>query len=405
MTRRTLITGIGVVAPNGLGTEQYWKSVLAGGNGIAEVEGFDSTGYPSRLAGQIRDFQVGDHLPDRLHAQTDISTRYALVAADWALQDAGVGSDTLADYSMGVVTSNAQGGFSFTHNEFHKLWSRGPEFVSVYESYAWFYAVNTGQISIRNTMRGPSAALVGEQAGGLDALGHARRTVRRGTALVVSGGVDSALDSWGYAAQLAGGLVTTATDPQRGYLPFDTAAAGHVPGEGGAILIVEDEESARGRGAGKIYGELAGYAATFDPAPGSGRPSGLRRAAELALADAGVSPDEIDVVFADGAGNAEPDRTEAEVISGIFGPGGVPVTVPKSLTGRLCGGGGPLDVATALLSIRDNVVPPTAHTTEVPAAYGIDLVLEHPRELPVRTALVLARGRRGFNSAVVVRQA
>jgi act minimal PKS chain-length factor (CLF/KS beta) len=403
MSERTVITGIGVTAPNGLGTETYWKSVLAGSNGIGPLERFDASGCPSRLAGQILDFHVEDHLPDRLHAQTDISTRFALVAADWALRDAGVGADTLADYSMGVVTSTAQGGFAFTHNEFDKLWSRGPEFVSVYESFAWFYAVNTGQISIRNKMRGPSAALVGEQAGGLDALGHARRTVRRGTELVVSGGVDSALDSWGYVAQLAGGLVSTESDPARAYLPFDAQASGHVPGEGGAILVVEEEGSARARGAEHLYGEVAGYAATFDPAPGSGRPPGLRRAIELALADAGLTPSDIDVVFADAAGAPDPDRAEAAALREVFGAHGVPVTAPKALTGRLSGGGGPLDVAAALLSIRDSVVPPTAHTTEVPDEYGIDLVLGQVRELPVRTVLVLARGRRGFNSALVVR--
>ncbi|MGR6974177.1 ketosynthase chain-length factor [Streptomyces cynarae] len=403
MSKRTVITGIGIAAPNGLGTEAYWKSVLAGSNGITELDRFDTAGYPSRLAGQITGFHVEDHLPDRLHAQTDVSTQYALVAADWALKDAGIGADTLADYSMGVVTSTAQGGFAFTHNEFDKLWSRGPEFVSVYESFAWFYAVNTGQISIRNKMRGPSAALVGEQAGGLDALGHARRTVRRGTELVVSGGVDSALDSWGYAAQLAGGLVSTVSDPARAYLPFDAAACGHVPGEGGAILILEDEESARTRGAEHLYGEVAGYASTFDPAPGSGRPPGLRRAIDLALADANLAPSDIDVVFADAAGAPGPDRAEAAALREVFGAHGVPVTAPKALTGRLAGGGGPLDVATALLALRDSVVPPTAHTTDVPEEYGLDLVLGQARELPVRTALVLARGRRGFNSALVVR--
>jgi act minimal PKS chain-length factor (CLF/KS beta) len=404
MSKRTVITGIGVAAPNGLGTEAYWKSVLAGSNGIAELDRFDTAGYASRLAGQITGFHVEDHLPDRLHAQTDISTQFALVAAEWALKDAGIGGDnTLADYSMGVVTSTAQGGFAFTHNEFDKLWSRGPEFVSVYESFAWFYAVNTGQISIRNKMRGPSAALVSEQAGGLDALGHARRTVRRGTELVVSGGVDSALDSWGYASQLAGGLVSTVSDPARAYLPFDAEASGHVPGEGGAILIVEDQESARGRGAAHLYGEVAGYASTFDPAPGSGRPPSLRRAVELALTDAGLTPADVDVVFPDAAGTLGQDRVEAEALREVFGAHAVPVTAPKALTGRLAGGGGPLDVATALLALRDGVVPPTAHTTDVPEEYGLDLVTGQAREVPVRTALVLARGRRGFNSALVVR--
>ncbi|GAA0352767.1 ketosynthase chain-length factor [Streptomyces blastmyceticus] len=402
MSQSTVITGISVLAPNGLGAEQYWKALLAGENGIAELSRFDASRYASKLAGEVRGFDAKDHLPGRLLPQTDISTRYGLVAADWALADAGVDAGTLTDYDKGVVTSNSQGGFEFTHREFHKLWSKGPEFVSVYESFAWFYAVNTGQISIRNTMRGPGAALVGEQAGGLDALGHARRTVRSGTKLVLSGGVDSAFDPWGWASQLSSGRVSTVADPRRAFLPFDADASGYVPGEGGAMLILEDAASARERGAGNIYGELAGYASTFDPKPGSGRPSGLRRAAELALADAGLRPGDIDVVFADASGVPALDRDEAEAIRGVFGAGGVPVTAPKSLTGRMYAGGGPADVVAALLAIRDQVIPHTAHVTRVPQEYGLDVVRDEPRDVPVKAALVLARGRWGFNSAVVV---
>ncbi|MDH6623531.1 act minimal PKS chain-length factor (CLF/KS beta) [Streptomyces sp. LBL] len=400
---RAVVTGLSAVTPGGLGIESYWKSLLTGENGISEVSHFDSTRYPARLAGKIKDFEARDHLPSRLLPQTDVSTRYALVTADWALADAGVGPDSgLDDYALGVVTSTAQGGFDFTHREFQKLWSEGPEYVSVYESFAWFYAVNTGQISIRNAMRGPSAALVGEQAGGLDAVGHARRTVRRGTRLVLSGGVDSALDPWGFASQLAGGLVSTVADPDRAYLPFDTDASGYVPGEGGALLVVEDAASARERGAERIYGEIAGYAATFDPAPGSGRPPALGRAAELALADAGLTPADISVVFADGAGVPELDRAEADAISRLFGRRGVPVTAPKALIGRLCAGGGPSDLAAALLALRDQVIPATGRTTSVPDAYGLDLVTDEPREAALSAALVLARGRHGFNSAVVL---
>ncbi|MCH0540298.1 ketosynthase chain-length factor [Streptomyces sp. MUM 203J] len=401
-TRTAVITGLGIAAPNGLGIDTYWKSVLGGHGGIGPVTRFDASGYPSRLAGQIDDFDAEEHLPSRLLPQTDRSTQLAFAAADWAVDDAGVGVGDFQDYDMGVVTANALGGFDFTHQEFRKLWQQGPRYVSVYESFAWFYAVNTGQISIRHKMRGPSAALVAEQAAGLDALGHARRTIRRGTQLVVAGGVDSALDPWGYVSQLSGGLVTTATDPDRAYLPFDAQASGYVPGEGGALLVVEDKGSALRRGAERIYGELAGHAAGFDPAPGSGRPPALGRVAAAALADAGLTPGDIDVVFADGAGIPDLDAAEADAIRELFGPLAVPVTAPKALTGRLYGGGGPLDVATALLAIRDGVIPPTPGVTDVPDHYGIDLVRDEPREHPVRHALVLARGRRGFNSAVVV---
>lgn len=401
---RVVVTGVGVAAPGGTGTDAYWRSLLTGVSGIRELTRFDASRYPSRLAGQIDDFDTASLVPGRLVPQTDVSTRYALAAADWALSDAGVGPrpDTAADYAMGVVTSTAQGGFDFTHREFRKLWSQGPQYVSVYESFAWFYAVNTGQLSIQHSMRGPSAALVGEQAGGLDAIGHARRTIRRGTTLMLTGGVDSALDPWGWSSQLAGGLVSTADDPEHAYLPFDADACGYVPGEGGAMFVLEDAEAARARGADRIWGEVAGYAATFDPAPGSGRPPGLARAAELALADAGLAPEDISVVFADGAGVPDLDRAEAEAIAEVFGPRGVPVTAPKALTGRLCAGGGPADLAAALLALRHQVVPATGRTARVPEEYALDLVTGEPRETALTSALVLARGRHGFNAAVVV---
>ncbi|SBT66109.1 act minimal PKS chain-length factor (CLF/KS beta) [Micromonospora sediminicola] len=405
MTTPVLVTGLGVVAPNGLGVDDFWSATLSGHSGIAPLDRFDAGRYPASLAGQIADFDAAAHLPNRLLPQTDVSTRLALAAAEWALRDAAVGPGDVRDYDMGVITSNASGGFQFTHGEFRKLWSQGPQFVSVYESFAWFYAVNTGQISIRHGMRGPGAVLVAEQAGGLDALGHARRTARRGTALVVSGGVDSSFDPWGWVSHLASGRVSPVADPRRAYLPFDTAASGYLPGEGGAILVLERADAAARRGTPRVYGEIAGYAATFDPPAGSDRPPGLRRAAESALRDAGVRPDEVDVVFADAAGVPELDRVEAAAIREVFGPAGVPVTAPKTLTGRLYSGGGPLDVVAALLAIRDGLIPPTWHTGDVPADYGIDLVRDAPREAPVRTALVLARGRWGFNAAVLVRAA
>ncbi len=403
MTPRVVVTGIGLLAPNGFGLEPFWEATLAGHSGLAPITRFDASGYPARVAGEITGFDAATHLPSRLLPQTDVSTRLALVAADWALQDAKLEETHYRDYEMATVTGNAAGGFDFTHREFDKLWSLGPAEVSVYESFAWFYAVNTGQISIRHQLRGPSTALVTEQAGGLDALGHARRTILDGTPLVVTGGVDSALDPWGWVAQWATGRVSATEDPQRAYLPFDRAARGYVPGEGGAILVLEDADRAAGRGAQRSYGEILGYATTFDPPPGSDRPPTLRRAAELALAEAGLAPEEVDVVFADGAGVPALDLAEAEAITAVFGPRGVPVTAPKALTGRLYSGGGPVDVATALLAIRDGVIPASGATTDVPGRYDLDLVIGAPRPAALDTALVLARGRRGFNAAVVVR--
>ncbi|KRV49569.1 beta-ketoacyl synthase [Wenjunlia vitaminophila] len=403
MSASVVVTGLGVAAPNGLGTKEFWSATCEGSSGIGRVTRFDPSGYPARLAGEVPGFVAEDHLPSRLIPQTDRMTRMALAAADWALADAGVDPGELPEFSMGVVTASSSGGFEFGQNELRKLWSLGSHHVSAYQSFAWFYAVNSGQISIRNGMKGPSGVVVSDQAGGLDAVAQARRQIRKGTRLVVSGAVDASICPWGWVAQLTSGRLSTSEEPDRAYLPFDRDARGHVPGEGGAILILEDAEAARERGA-RVYGEIAGYGATFDPRPGSGRGPGLRRAIEIALADAAVEPSQVDVVFADAAAVPDLDRIEAEAITAVFGARGVPVTAPKTMTGRLYSGGAPLDLAAALLAMTDGLIPPTVHIQPSPE-YELDLVLDEPRAAPVRTALVLARGHGGFNSAVVVRAA
>ncbi|QNP74671.1 ketosynthase chain-length factor [Streptomyces roseirectus] len=401
MTDAPVVTGIGTMVGDGAGVEGHWRSVLDGRSWIQPIQRYDASRYSARLAGQITGFDVAEHLPSRLIPQTDRVTQLALVAGDQALADAEAADRGYDSFDMGVVTSNASAGWEFTHREFKKLWTQGPEKVSVYESFAWFYAANTGQISIRNGMRAAGGVLVADQAGGLDAIGQARRNLRRGAKLMVAGGLDSAFDPWGWLSHLSSGEVSTAEDASRAYLPFDAAAGGYVPGEGGAMLVLEHADS--GHPPARRYGVVAGYAATFDPPPGSGRPSNLARAMRLALDDAGVTPDQVDVVFADGAGVPERDRSEAASIADVFGPRKVPVTVPKAGVGRLLAGGGPLDVVTALLSMRDGVIPPTPHSRTIPDEYAIDMVVE-PRQSRVDVALVTARGRGGFNSAVVIRR-
>ncbi|MFF9852796.1 ketosynthase chain-length factor [Streptomyces litmocidini] len=403
MTTKVVVTGLGVASPNGLGSQDYWAATRSGRSGIGRVTRFDPAQYPARLAGEIPGFVAEDHLPSRLIPQTDRMTRIALVATDWALADAGVRPEDLPEFDMGVVTASSSGGFEFGQGELQKLWGQGSQYVSAYQSFAWFYAVNSGQISIRNGMKGPSGVVVSDQAGGLDAVAQARRQIRKGTKLVVSGAIDASICPWGWVAQLTSGRLSTSDEPTRAYLPFDADAHGHVAGEGGAILIMEDAEAARERGA-RIYGEIAGYGATFDPKPGSGREPGLRKAIELALEDAQVRPEDVDVVFADGAAIPELDRVEAEAITAVFGARGVPVTAPKTMTGRLYSGAAPLDLAAAFLAMEEGLIPPTVNV-EPAAEYDLDLVVAQPRTAEVRTVLVLARGQGGFNSAVVARSA
>jgi act minimal PKS chain-length factor (CLF/KS beta) len=402
MMRNAVVTGIGVIAPNGFGAAAYWAATLAGRSGIRRISHFDPVGYPVRLAGEVPDFAAAQHVPNRLIPQTDHWTQLGLTAAAMALDDAGADLRLFPEYEMAVVTASSSGGAEFGQREIEKLWTKGPEWVGAYQSIAWFYAATTGQISIRHGMRGPCGVFCAEQAGALDAAGKARELVRQGTQLVVTGGSDASLCPYGLTAQYANGRLSESDDPDQAYLPFDARACGYVPGEGGAMLIVENEADASARPAPRIYARLAGYAATFDPRPGSGREPTLRRAMELALADAGLAAHTVDVVFADAAGVPELDRMEADAIRSVFGGRGVPVTAPKTMTGRLNAGGAALDLATALMAMRDEVIPPTAGVTELAPFCDIDLVTDRPRGARIGVAMVVARGYGGFNTAIVV---
>lgn len=393
-----VITGLGVVAPTGLGAAAYWDATCAGRLGIRPVDRFDVTGWPVVLAGEAIDFDPADHLPSRLIAQTDRMTQFALMAADWAVAETGLAPVDLA--GAAISTAAGFGGFEYGQEQLQALWQQGPKYVSTYMSFAWFYAVNAGQISIRNATRGPAGVFVGEQAGGLDAIGNALRQVRLGAAVVLTGGMESSRCPYGHAAHLANPDVSREPRPERAFLPFGPNACGYVPGEGGAILVAESDTAAKRRKAAH-YGRVAGYGAVFDARPDA--PDwGPRRAAELALVDAGLAPDAIDAVFADAGGTRTLDRAEASALVQLFGPHAVPVAAPKASIGRLCSGGGPLDVVAALLAFRDGVLPPAGQVDAPDPDYRIDLVTVRARPWSGRTALVLARGTGGFHSALVL---
>ncbi|MEV5414173.1 ketosynthase chain-length factor [Thermopolyspora sp. NPDC052614] len=395
-----MVTGIGVTAPNGLGTEAYWAATLDGKSGISRITHLDPERYPVRVAGIVQEFEAVEHVPGRLIPQTDHWTHLGLAATQMALDDAGIDPAELPEYEMAVVTASSSGGNEFGQREIEKLWSKGPEYVGAYQSIAWFYAATTGQVSIRYGMRGPCGVVCAEQAGGLDVAAQARRLLRRDARVVVTGGTDASRSPYALVAQLSSGMLSTRDDPVRAYLPFDADACGHVPGEGGAMLIAEREGSREA----EPYGVIAGYGSSFDPRPEPGRPDrgNLARAIRLALDDARIRPEQVDVVFADALGVPDRDLAEAEAICEIFGPYAVPVTAPKTMTGRLYAGGAALDVAAALLAVRDDVIPPTVGVTAPAPGCDIDLVIGASRETPVRTALVLARGYGGFNSALLV---
>ncbi|MGA4902504.1 ketosynthase chain-length factor [Streptomyces griseoincarnatus] len=401
---RAAVTGIGVVAPNGLSTDAYWKSVSEGLGVLDLITREGCEHLPLRVAGEVRSFDPAALVEDRFLVQTDRFSHFAMAAAALALDDAGLGGEPADPYSVGVVTAAGSGGGEFGQRELQKLWGQGSKFVGPYQSIAWFYAASTGQISIRGGLKGPCGVVASDEAGGLDSLAHAARAVRRGTDVMVVGAAEAPLAPYSMVCQLGYPELSTLDDPDRAYRPFTEKACGFVPAEGGALLVVEDEDRARERGV-PVRGVVAGHAATFT---GTSRwaesREGLAHAITGALDEAGVAPEEIDVVFADALGVPEADRAEALSIADALGAHGtrVPVTAPKTGFGRAYCGAPVLDTVAALLAMEHGLVPPTPNVFDV--CHDLDLVTSHARSAELRTALVLSRGLMGSNAALVVRR-
>lgn len=407
---RAVITGIGVVAPSGIGIEDHWAATIAGRQCVTPIKLFDASGYRTTLAGQVDDFVAADYIDDRILVQTDRWTHFALAATGLALADgrfdpAEPGRDP---YGTAVVFAAGSGGNEFGQREISALWTQGPEAVSAYQSIAWFYAASTGQASIRHRTKGPSGVLVAEAAGGLDSLAQARRVIRRGTGAVLAGATEAGLTPYALTCQMTSGRLSAEHEPDRAYKPFDAAATGYVPGEGGAILLVEDAGRAADRQAPQVYGEIVGYGATHDAHDHRAAPPDARffaAAMRRALDDAGLGPEDIDVVIADGAGDPELDRLEASALTDVFGKRAVPVpvTAPQGWIGRLSAGGSALAVVNAVLSIRTGVIPAVGNLDTPFSGCDLDLVRRN-RRAAVDTAMVNARGIGGFNSSMIIRR-
>ncbi|MFF1419573.1 ketosynthase chain-length factor [Streptomyces sp. NPDC058280] len=405
--RRTVVTGIGVVAPNGIGTEAFWKRTQEGISVLDRVSREGCEHLPLRVAGEVRGFDPVSVIEERYVVQTDRFTHFAMAAADLALDDARLGR---ADYdgspfAVGVVTAAGSGGGEFGQRELQRLWGQGSRYVGPYQSIAWFYAASTGQISIRGGFKGPCGVVASDEAGGLDALAHAARSISRGADAVVVGAAEAPLAPYSVVCQLGYEDLSTCDDPTRAYRPFTSDACGFVPAEGGAMLVVEEEGAARRRGA-PVRAEVAGHATTFT---GASRwvesREGLARAISGALRDARCAPEEIDVVFADALGVPAADAAEALAISDALGAHGrrIPVTAPKTGTGRAYCGAPVLDTAAAVLAMEHGLVPPTPNVFDV--CHDLDVVTGRARPAELRTALVLSRGLMGSNSALVLRLA
>ncbi len=406
--RRVVITGLGVVAPNGIGKEAFWYATRSGISGIKPLQRYPTADLPISVAGEITDFVAHDYIERRLANRTDRMTHFALAAAQEALQDANIVLERENPQRVGAVVANTLGGVEYVVEQTQPLYTRGPRYLSVYTAIAWLQVANAGQLSIRHGIQGYCKTPVNDTAGGLNALGMAYRAIRRNAAdVILAGGCEAPLYPLVLIVLARSDYVALGGDPHA-YRPFDRRAAGLLLAEGAGICILEEYEHAQRRGA-PIYGEIIGYGQTND-ARGLGNPSSdgslYARAIQLAMQEGNVRTEDIAYFSLDGRAVPSSDRGEAEALHTVFGSNleRLPVSVPRTMLGHSYAAAGTLDAITALLALRHGLIPPAINCEELDSRYGLNLVRKAALPLSGRAVLIGGRGMGGVNVVLVLQK-
>ncbi len=410
MENKIAVTGIGVVAPSGVGKRQFWANIKAGRSFVRAITRFDASRYPSRIAGQIDDLEKYSHVSGRLLKKIDAFSHMALIASEQALQDAGIDIKNEDPNLVGIFLGNAIGGWLYAETELRDLYIEGREGVSPYMASAWFPAAPQGQVSIYYGIKGFSKTIVSDRASSLMAIGYARKTLNKEKLnLILAGGMEAPVTPYALlCCNTYGGLCEENASPESAYRPFDRGKKGFVIAEGAGIVTMESLARAKGRKA-NIFANILGYATNCDGADRinpeiSG--SQLARAMRMALNDAAVNPEEIDYISLDGLALGPWDAGEAAAIKSVFGTRAksIPVSCPKSMFGNLLGASGVVDLIITILAMEHSVIPPTLNLAD-PDPEGLLYVGKEPREAAIGKAMIVSRGRGGINSVLIVGKA
>jgi 3-oxoacyl-[acyl-carrier-protein] synthase II len=410
--RRVVITGMGVVTPVGNDLKTFWENLKTGVSGIDRISAFDTTQYDCKIAGEIRDFNPTPFFKNPKDIRrTDRYTQLAMAAAKMAIADAAVEPDKIADLNrFGVVIGSGIGGLKTLEDQHAILLSKGPGRVSPFMIPMMISNMASGLVSMEFGMSGPNFATVSACATACHAVGEAWRMIRFDEAdAFIAGGSEATvipLGIGGFAAMKA--LSTRNDEPKRASRPFDKDRDGFVMGEGAGVVVLEELEHARKRGA-KIYCELSGYGLTADayhmsaPLPNHEQ---AQRSMRIACAEAGVNLNEVDYINAHGTSTPVGDVAETRAIKAVFGDharNGLLVSSTKSMTGHLLGAAGSVELAACVMAIRDGIVPPTINLDEPDPECDLDFVPHKAREKKVRVALNNSFGFGGHNASLVVK--
>lgn len=410
MSKRVVVTGVGAVTPLGLSIEATWEGLVAGRSAAGLIKQFDASEYPVKIACELPGFDVQAFIDRREARKMDRCTQYAVASTLMAWKDSGFAEGGLDPDRAGVLIGSGVGGIQTLENQHTVLMEKGPRRISPFFIPMLIADMPSGVVSIMLGLKGPNFATVSACASGAHAAGTAFRAVARGDVdVMVTGGTEAAvcpLSLAGFAAMKA--ISARNDEPERASRPFDADRDGFVLGEGAGIVVLEELEHARARGA-HIYAEIVGYAATSDahhmtaPAPdGAGAAAAMR----LALKDAGLVPEDVDYINAHGTSTPLNDKFETAAIKAVFGDHArkLAVSSTKSMIGHLLGAAGGVELIFTVLAIEKSVIPPTINYETPDPECDLDYVPNQARDAEIRHALTNSFGFGGHNAVIVVRR-
>ncbi|WP_200905805.1 beta-ketoacyl-ACP synthase II [Caloranaerobacter sp. TR13] len=410
MMKRVVITGIGIISPIGIGIEEFWSSIKEGKNGVDYITRFDTEGYSTKIAAEVKDFKPEDYMDKKESKRMDRFTQFAVAASKLAVEDAQLNLDSINKERFGVIIGSGVGGLATLEEQHEKLLKKGPKRISPFFIPMMISNMAAGQIAILLGAKGPNETVVSACASSTNAIGDSFKIIERGDAdVIITGGTEASITPLalaGFSSMKA--LSTNNDNPKLASRPFDKNRDGFVMGEGAAILILEELNHALNRGA-KIYGEIVGYGMTCDAyhitAPAENG-EGAARAMKLALDDAGIKPNMIDYINAHGTSTPYNDKFETAAIKNVFEEHAykLKVSSTKSMTGHLLGAAGGLEGAVCALTVLTDFIPPTINYNTKDEECDLDYVPNKGIEYKVNYAMSNSLGFGGHNASIIIKK-
>jgi len=410
LNRRVVITGMGLICGSGNTKEEVWSNLLAARSGVAAIARFDVSAFPVRIASEVKNFDPLKFIEKKEVKKMDPFIHYAVAASQEAMDDSGLRVTDDNSTLIGTYIGSGIGGFGVIEREHEKYLKGGPGKISPFFIPAAIVNLASGQVSIRFGLKGPNSATCTACSTGAHAVGDSFKIIQRGDAdAMLCGGAEAAITPMGvggFAAMRA--LSTRNDDPEHASRPFDADRDGFVIGEGAGVLILEELDHAKSRGA-KIYAEVVGYGMSSDAfhiTQPSENGDGAIRVMTNALKDAGVEAHEVDYINAHGTSTHYNDKLETMAIKQVFGDSAysIPVSSTKSMMGHLLGAAGGVEAGVIALALRDQIIPPTANLYKADAECDLDYVPNHSRRRTMKYALSNSFGFGGTNAALLMKR-